>query len=382
MKPGAMVEGVLARIKEAKVKYLGLASADKKGGATKTGVKLWVAFAVNVAGVEPFPDPRVETAGTAAFYEDLLEDCAVWIVSERPFGNFVNDETAGKYISEARAFYDRWFRAVLGVGAARSRIKQVLKGYARTVVRPPKAERVGCTPADLAEGMRRRQSTPMLRAAMTVCMSGLMRGCEVALGEKEQFEEDQHSTVDDVTVFEWKGRPRAKIRMRKRKDLRVLRGKHDVVYLSGGAGGHIDAVAELREWIRARRAAGIADNRPLFCWPDGSMLTVDELRDEVKACMQAVGLDPANFGAHSCRIGGATAALAAGVSPQLIRLMGRWSSDIYEIYCRMSLEAAMGVGDSIASATVTPTSDAFATEALELLPDEMAGANALAMAMD
>ena len=62
--------------------------------------------------------------------------------------------------------------------------------------------------------------------------------------------------------------------------------------------------------------------------------------------------------------------------------MGRWSSDVYEIYCRMSLEAAMGVGDSIASATVTPTSDAFATEALELLPDEMAGANALAMAMD
>ena len=71
------------------------------------------------------------------------------------------------------------------------------------------------------------------------------------------------------------------------------------------------------------------------------------------------------------RIGGATAALAAGVSPQLIRLMGRWSSDIYEIYCRMSLQAALGVGRSIASQRVDSFEGGFRTESLEMLPHEV-----------
>merc|ERR1711965_222249 len=92
----------------------------------------------------------------------------------------------------------------------------------------------------------------------------------------------------------------------------------------------------------------------------------------VKAVMQAAGRDPSLYGAHSLRIGSASAALAAGVSPQLIRLMGRWSSDIYEIYCRMSLESALGVTAAISSAQVSaaPGMARFESEALELLPAE------------
>ena len=64
--------------------------------------------------------------------------------------------------------------------------------------------------------------------------------------------------------------------------------------------------------------------------------------------------------------------MAAGVPPSLIRLMGRWSSDVYEIYCRMSVEAALGVGTAICSASVTPaTTRAFHEEHLELLPEEV-----------
>jgi hypothetical protein len=92
----------------------------------------------------------------------------------------------------------------------------------------------------------------------------------------------------------------------------------------------------------------------------------------VKAVMAATGRDPALFGGHSLRIGGATAALAAGVQPNLIRLMGRWKSDVYELCCRMSVEAALGVGVAIASAAVTPLSEVgFHDERLELLPQEL-----------
>ena len=51
--------------------------------------------------------------------------------------------------------------------------------------------------------------------------------------------------------------------------------------------------------------------------------------------------------------------------------MGRWSSDIYEIYFRLSLESALGVGQAIASAQVTATAEAFHDENLEMLPSEV-----------
>eukprot|EP00966_Prymnesium_polylepis_P054710 1264549-Prymnesium_polylepis.1 len=51
--------------------------------------------------------------------------------------------------------------------------------------------------------------------------------------------------------------------------------------------------------------------------------------------------------------------------------MRRWSSDIYEIYCRMSEQSALRVGTLLASARVQPLAPAFHEEHLELLPAEV-----------
>ena len=83
------------------------------------------------------------------------------------------------------------------------------------------------------------------------------------------------------------------LRMRKRKDLRVLRGKHDNVYLSEAAeGAFFDVVAELDAWLQQRRELGVGDERPLFCWASGAPVRVSELRDLVKDLMRSIGLDP------------------------------------------------------------------------------------------
>ena len=72
--------------------------------------------------------------------------------------------------------------------------------------------------------------------------------------------------------------------------------------------------------------------------------------------------------------------MAAGVPPALIRIMGRWSSDVYEIYCRMSMQSAMGVGRAIASAVVDPLQQTFEREELELLRSEVTEAYGTASA--
>ena len=53
-----------------------------------------------------------------------------------------------------------------------------------------------------------------------------------------------------------------------------------------------------------------------------------------RSCGPGAGASPAEFGAHSLRIGGATALFKAGASQIDIMTMGRWSSDCYRLYVR------------------------------------------------
>jgi hypothetical protein len=204
-------------------------------------------------------------------------------------------------------------------------------------------------------------------------MSAMARAVEFALdaGRAEAFDDTQHMTARDVAEVRRGGMRHAAVQMRKRKNLQVLRGKDHTVIVAAG-GKHFDAAACMFEWLAARRAAGISDGKPLFCHPSGKAITTAEVRSMVRKVMEAAGRNPAVYGGHSLRIGGATAAHAANIPPSLIRLMGRWSSDIYEIYCRLSIESALSVGQAIASAQVTPAAEAFHDECLEMLPSEVA----------
>ena len=92
----------------------------------------------------------------------------------------------------------------------------------------------------------------------------------------------------------------------------------------------------------------------------------------VKYLMESIGENPNHFGAHSMRIGGASAAYAAGIEPSAIRIAGRWSSDIYEIYVRLSARGAAQLGATIGSTTFEDLErSTFASEELELLPAEL-----------
>jgi hypothetical protein len=369
------------QVSELKRLFLDASIADGKGGQHSTGVRGWAIYCVYGRGVSPLPDAvRMRCDPIyAAEWEDILEDYAVWYVTFKPYGNVVSHATMSKYISQVRAWYRRRRSTVLGLGAEGSRISDVLKGYARTVDQPPPLERDGCMPDELAMGLDAvypqgaSDSSQAMRAAITYGFASFSRGCEFALdsGRGECHDPTQHVTpLDVVPVRQAGGELHLRVRMRKRKDLRVLRGKHSEVLLAGG-GEVIDPVLEMVEWLRRRRALGLPEDGPLFCWPSGAGFTVREVRDAVKAVMQAAGRDPSKYGAHSLRIGAATAALAAGVSPQLIRLMGRWSSDVYEIYCRASLQSALMVGSVITSVRGVQPLRAFHEEHLELLPEEV-----------
>ena len=390
----ALIEGREADLSDAKSCWLGNSHSDGKGGLHGTGPRHWMVFCCYVIGINPFP-PRclMMQHEWQVFYEDKLEDCFTWTFLCKPSGRPNSADSCYKYNSETRGAYRRMRQIRLGLPVECCRIPDMVKGCKRSEPQPPKLERWGVTPADLAGSWVALGCRRVWRALTAVLLTGLMRGCEGCLMDGETFDATQNLVPADVqTVVGGEGgavvagggvERTCVLRMRKRKDLKMLRGKHDKVVLASALdGAFFCVVTELEAWLAERRALGIPEGCALFCHDDGKPVMVRELRDMVKALMGSVGLDPARFGAHSLRIGGATAALAAGVPPALIRIMGRWSSDVYEIYCRMSLQSAVGVGRAISSATVDAPAMRFRTEELELTRPEMADAYGVSAALE
>ena len=56
---------------------------------------------------------------------------------------------------------------------------------------------------------------------------------------------------------------------------------------------------------------------------------------------------------HSFRIGGATALFSQGVTAEEIKTMGRWASDVYRIYCRLSKERLLELSHRMSNSRST-----------------------------
>ena len=88
-------------------------------------------------------------------------------------------------------------------------------------------------------------------------------------------------------------------------------------------------------------------------------LRTDAVLRITRRLMAAVGEDPMQFGTHSYRIGGATALFAAGADETVIRTLGRWSSDIHQLYVRACFERCEEWSRRAGSTTVTDVARIF-----------------------
>ena len=304
-------------------------------------------------------------------------DFALWLVVCKPSGKRINTRTARKYVSQVVNWMRRVYRADFAGGLDLVNLRDMLKGVRRELGEAPPRPRYGVRTQDLREALNRflpkgsSRDAQMWRAALSSAFCGLLRGCEVGLPEGVAFDSAEHLTRKDV---QFRTRPDGKrlailtIRLAKSGQ---LTGKTVPVFLVGG-GTLVDPVAELERMLAddpvAEQQQAVT---PLFRCSNGDAITRAQVGRMVKELMGRLGRDPARFGAHSLRIGGATAALAAGVHPSVIRITGRWMSEVWMIYARLSKQAALQVSAVVGS---TPFEDLergeFVSEELELLPEE------------
>jgi hypothetical protein len=110
-------------------------------------------------------------------------------------------------------------------------------------------------------------------------------------------------------------------------------------------------------------------------------IRVSEVRQMVKALMGMLGWDPSKFGAHSLRIGGATAAMEGRLSPDTIRIAGRWSSDCYLIDCRATRGGVSQIARIVGSTAFEDMARYDFSDDLELLltPAELEAAKKISL---
>lgn len=74
--------------------------------------------------------------------------------------------------------------------------------------------------------------------------------------------------------------------------------------------------------------------RPLFSFHSGRLLTRSAVISLLRDTVRLVGLPFHSSKGHTFRIGAASTTAAVGLPDWLIKIMGRWSSDCYQLYIR------------------------------------------------
>ena len=84
-----------------------------------------------------------------------------------------------------------------------------------------------------------------------------------------------------------------------------------------------------------------------FNW--NKSMNIDQLRSHIRYAIKSIGLNPALFGAHSLRAGGATDLFRLGVYYPNIKRFGRWKSDSALLYYRDQEKVVKSVMEAFAT---------------------------------
>lgn len=305
------------------------ATADGHRGRKHPGVKSWFAFCegeMGVAAERPL-DP-LSPLLLKLEEETLAMRFVCALVEDRG----LTPESARVYFSAVQGWHSKEFGIKLGGGLKLERLPAMLKGLRRLHGGSVRPIRKGFAPQLLRRAMDRLldPANPLhanVRAALSTATQGLLRSAEFC-GDQGK---DTLRRSDIVALNQHELR----VMVHQCKNTNRLHGKsHEL--LIGAGGTFIDAVAEMENLLKVDPAAGTA---PLFRDPNTNKpLSYEYILSMTRQLAVAVGESPDLYGTHSFRIAGATALFNAGASDTVVRMMGRWSSDVYRIYLRACKE--------------------------------------------
>lgn len=171
----------------------------------------------------------------------------------------------------------------------------------------------------------------MLWAVATMCFFGFIRSGELTVPSMSSFDPTRHLAWGDVSIDNRESPKMMKIYLKRSKTDQSGRG---VEVFVGCTDGFLCPLAATLSYILERSTSP----GPFFQYSDCHPLLKSKFVTEVRKALQVSGLPYQYFAGHSFRIGVATSAAIAGLEDSLIRTLGRWNSDAFQLYIKSPKE--------------------------------------------
>jgi hypothetical protein len=167
----------------------------------------------------------------------------------------------------------------------------------------------------------------VIQLAMCVSFFGCLRAGEVCVPDGAVFDEKRHLCVRDVQVFSEERMFSLTLRQSKTDRL----GKGVVIYI--GCSHHVVCAYCLMLTFLERKS-DVVETSPLFADAYIPVLRKSMFVNATRLVLSSLGLDPSKYSGHSFRAGSATSGADSGFNPWELKMLGRWSSECYNIYLR------------------------------------------------
>ena len=231
------------------------------------------------------------------------------------------------------------------------RLSLCLRGIKRMSARPGD-RRLPITPYILSVIRRSLDSHPedpdnvMFWAACCMGFFAFLRSAEFTVPSLSGFDPTVHLSPEDVATD---SHTNPSVVVIKIKASKCDQFKQGVSVCVGRTNESICPVVAILTYCALRgREPG-----PFFRFQDGSPLTKPRLVTRMKSILQSAGVDPSQYSGHSFRIGAATTAASQGIPDSTIQTLGRWSSESFRRYIRLSHQELASFSRTLIN-TVTP----------------------------
>ena len=220
------------------------------------------------------------------------------------------------------------------------RLQCLLRGIKR-VQGPVSPRRLPIT-VDLLQAIQRfldlsTRDHLMLWAACCLGFFGFLQAGEFIVNSV--FDPNTHMTVDDLQADSLVNPSCFKVHIKCSKTDPFCVGCD--IYVGCGVGS-VCPVTALGSYLLLRGSAP----GPLLMFSDGCPLTRQQLSSSLQSILHGAGYS-GSYSGHSFRIGAATTAAACEVPDHLIKTLGCWSSDAYQIYIRTPVSSIVSVSSQL-----------------------------------
>ena len=187
------------------------------------------------------------------------------------------------------------------------------------------------------------QDYSMVWAAFTLAFYGFLRCSEFTYQGVSKFSSRLELCTECVSFYPSLAYPQHMTVTLKSSKTDSFRAGQSLIIAR--AASPVCAVTAMRQYIQTVSPP----KGPLFFFQSGRLLTRSTVVCLLRDAARHAGLPFHSLKGHSFRIGAASTAAAAGLPDWLIKVMGRWSSDCYQLYIRTPQQVLLSAAPRMAS---------------------------------